>query len=174
MKITKEPLKQLIKETLEEQEKPEYKGSESAASRLKKSIGSDDSKDKPAKKEKSAYEKAQARLKRAEKAGDQKRIDSAKRAVAREKAKLTKESTLRITKSELQRVIHEELETMLTENPETSKPGQRGRDNPVLYKANQIAGYAKLLQQAARSGDKSALMSRIRSIKQLLTDIEKM
>jgi hypothetical protein len=120
MKITKQVLKDLIREELEEQEKPEYKGSASAASRLKKSVGSDEEpEDEPdAKKEKSPLEKAKDRLERAKAKGDPARIKSAEAAVKREKKKAglpagLDESVGRVSKSTLYRIIKEELEEVI-------------------------------------------------------------
>jgi len=54
-----------------------------------------------------------------------------------------------------------------------NKPGQSGRDNPVLFAVNQVEGYIKMLQQEARKGDKDWAKSRVNSIRQLLATIEK-
>ena len=64
---------------------------------------------------------------------------------------------MKITQDTLKQLIKEEL---------------KGRDNPVLYKANQIESYVKLLQQAARSGNADHRASSIQAIKDLLTQIE--
>lgn len=64
---------------------------------------------------------------------------------------------MKITQDTLKQLIKEEL---------------KGRDNPVLYKANQIEHYVKLLQQAARSGNADHRASSIQAIKDLLTQIE--
>jgi hypothetical protein len=77
---------------------------------------------------------------------------------------------MKITKSQLKEIVQEEISAVLNEN----KPGQVGRDNPVLYKANQIDHYVKLLQQAARSGNADHRASSIQAIKTLLTQLEGM
>ena len=79
---------------------------------------------------------------------------------------------MKITKETLRQLIMEELQATLTENPETSRPGQKGRDNPVLYKVNQIDYYVKLLRQAALNGKMKELASPIQAIKDLLAEIE--
>ena len=120
MKLTSQRLKDLIKEELAEQKKPEYKGSESAASRLKKSIGSDEEPaDEPAaKKEKSPLEKAKDRLARAKAKGEPARIKSAEAAVKREKKKAgLPESIRRVSKSTLYRIIQEELQNVMEQRP---------------------------------------------------------
>tara|TARA_R110000824_G_scaffold259553_3_gene448266 strand:- start:707 stop:1741 length:1035 start_codon:yes stop_codon:yes gene_type:complete len=120
-RVSKSTLKQLIKEELEEQEKPEYKGNASAASRLKKSIGSDEEPaDEPAaKKEKSPLEKAKDRLARAKAKGEPARIKSAEAAVKREKKKAgLPESIRRVSKSTLYRIIQEELQNVMEQRPQ--------------------------------------------------------
>ena len=94
---------------------------------------------------------------------------------------------MKITKEALKQLVMEELKATLDEGlfdrmrgrvqkakkaKKVAKPGQTGRDNPVLYKANQIEYYVKLLQQAARSGNADHRASSIQAIKDLLTQIE--
>jgi hypothetical protein len=91
---------------------------------------------------------------------------------------------MKITKETLKQLVMEELKATLDEGlydrmrgrvqkaVKDAKPGQTGRDNPVLYKANQIEYYVKLLQQAARSGNADHRASSIQAIKDLLTQIE--
>ena len=91
---------------------------------------------------------------------------------------------MKITKETLKQLVMEELKATLDEGlfdrmrgrvqkaKKVAKPGQTGRDNPVLYKANQIEYYVKLLQQAARSGNADHRASSIQAIKDLLTQIE--
>ena len=80
---------------------------------------------------------------------------------------------MKITKSQLKQLIKEEFDSLTTEY-DLEEAENRGRDNPLLYKANQLEYYAKRLQQNARSGNKSQVRSAIYSIKQLLTQLEGM
>ena len=77
---------------------------------------------------------------------------------------------MKITKSQLKEIVQEEISAVLNEK----KAGQVGRDNPVLYKANQIDHYVDLLLQAARSGNADHRASSIQAIKTLLTQLEEM
>lgn len=127
-RVTKPILYRIIKEELQKEladrEKPKYKGSASAASRLKKSIGSDEEPaDEPAaKKEKSPLEKAKDRLERAKAKGDPARIKSAERAVKREKKKAgLPESVRRVSKSTLYRIIQEELQNVMEQFPQDAQ-----------------------------------------------------
>ena len=154
MKITKQVLKDLIREELEEQEKPEYKGSASAASRLKKSVGSDEEpEDEPdAKKEKSPLEKAKDRLERAKAKGDPARIKSAERAVKREKKKAgLPESVRRVSKSTLYRIIKEELEEVIgqTKVDKFVDASMTKMEKQLHDRVSQLERYVRRLQSRA-------------------------
>ena len=68
---------------------------------------------------------------------------------------------MKITKELLKQIIREEI-------------GQRGRDNPVLFKVNQMASYVKQLAQSAQSGDAGLRKIAIQEIRNLLKEIEAM
>ena len=68
---------------------------------------------------------------------------------------------MKITKELLKQIIREEI-------------GQRGRDNPVLFKVNQMASYVNKLAQSARTGDAELRKIAIQEIRSILKEIEMM
>ena len=68
---------------------------------------------------------------------------------------------MKITKELLKQIIREEI-------------GQRGQDNPVLFKVNQMASYVNQLAQAARTGDAELRKIAIQEIRSILKEIEMM
>ena len=71
---------------------------------------------------------------------------------------------MKITKDKLKQIIKEILQ----------EEDVRGRDNPKVYVANQIAGISQQLLRDAKRGDASGIASSIQLMRKLLDDLDKL